>query len=480
MASDRASILTHQNGKKHAEMVLQRDRSKRQETMAQERQELALQQSLRQMEAAAAASAVQDAALFGGGSVVVGRAPPSMATAAPAHYSYGAGPMAPPSMGTNFYGVPPPPPPPPMSFSNPPPPVKNNNTTSQEKKDWHAKKKQREAEKKKKRQEGANSDDDDDDDDDHENSNKRRKIKIEPDMGHYNTTGTAGDSDDSQTWLEGVVFGDILEEEMPIQVWLGSAQATSEAELRLPANARHWMDGVVAAVRPRPSSTTHAGRLVVDVAYLREDKDNGNDVDGADHDEDDAEGEVLKKSVPLQHIRILLGNSAVDDRIPDTLEEARLLAMGGEEIIVKGNDKQVPGAAAEDVTDEATGLSGWSTVKIKRTTVRSEMKEKREAARQQRRKAALLAEQQAKEAEARRMEEAKVSNADDSALGAYDVWSRTADGYKGVDIHGTTQVDVSELGKKLAAGKGNVGFKKTAFASKKKKQNRRTTSADDD
>ena len=154
--------------------------------------------------------------------------------------------------------------------------------------------------------------------------------------------------------------------------------------------------------------------------------------------------------------------------------------MGGEEVIVKGKGKQSSGAASEDMMDEATGLSGWSTVKIKRTTVRSELKEKREATRQLRRRAALRAEQQAKEAEARRMEEAKVSNADDSALGAYDVWSRTADGYKGVDIHQTTQVEVSELGKKLAEGKCNVGFKKTAFASKKKKVNRRTTSADDD
>jgi hypothetical protein len=78
------------------------------------------------------------------------------------------------------------------------------------------------------------------------------------------------------------------------------------------------------------------------------------------------------------------------------------------------------------------------------------------------------------------MEEVKVANADDSALGAYDVWSRSKEGYKGVDIHGEEQIEVHELGKKLSDGKTSVGFKKSSFKAKKKNQNRRTTSADDD
>lgn len=371
----------------------------------------------------------------------------------------------------------------------PPPPPSNETNAKREKKDWEAKKKQREAEKAKKRK--TNGDDSDEDADDSSQRN-HRKIKIAPDEGFYTVPADGiSNSNDTQTWLEGAVFGDILEEDMPVQVWLGSGSpAISDAELRLPENARHWKDGIVAAVRQRPSAEARAGRLVVDVAYLKtttsttkqqqQESSNGGDGDGGQQEEE-TEEEELKKSVPLQHIRILLGNSAVDDRIPDTLEEARLLAMGGEEIIVKKMKKEDPssGNAAEAV-DEATGLSGWSTVKIKRTTIRSELKEEREAARQKRKMAAAKAEQQAKEAEARRMEEAKVSNANDSALGAYDVWSRTSDGYKGVNIHDAANVEVSELGKKLAEGKGKVGFKKSAFKAKKKVQNRRTTSADDD
>jgi hypothetical protein len=108
------------------------------------------------------------------------------------------------------------------------------------------------------------------------------------------------------------------------------------------------------------------------------------------------------------------------------------------------------------------------------------LKEERALLRQKRREAAESAEKVKKETDARKMEEAKVSNADDSALGAYDVWSRTKDGYKGVDIHREAHVDVHEMGKKLSDGKESVGFKKSAFKVKKKKQNRRTTSADDD
>jgi hypothetical protein len=91
----------------------------------------------------------------------------------------------------------------------------------------------------------------------------------------------------------------------------------------------------------------------------------------------------------------------------------------------------------------------------------------------------LEAEKNAKLAEARRMEEAKIANADDSALGAYDIWNRSQEGYKGIKITTSRddKVEVSDVAKKLADGK-NVEFKKTG--KKGKPQNRRTTSADDD
>ena len=204
---------------------------------------------------------------------------------------------------------------------------------------------------------------------------------------------------------------------------------------------------------------------VVDVAYLK----NPVDTD-----------ETLEKSVALSRIRILLGG---DDRIPDTLEEARIMAMGGEEIVEgEATQQSLEQQEQQKEFEEATGLSGWSTVQIKRTTVRQELKEERERKRQQRREAVREAEQQKKQAEIRKMEEAAVANAEDSALGAYDVWSRgDQDGYKGVNIHdeGTNKIDVHDTAKKLSEGKGPVGFKKT-FKKKKGAQNRRKTSADDD
>ena len=72
--------------------------------------------------------------------------------------------------------------------------------------------------------------------------------------------------------------------------------------------------------------------------------------------------ETLVKSIPLDRIRIVLGD-VNDDRIPETLEEARLLAMGGEEVIndskKKSNNNNNNGLTQAEI-DEATGLSGWS------------------------------------------------------------------------------------------------------------------------
>lgn len=408
MGSDKQSILLHENGRKHKENVEKNLQDKRKEKQSKEKNAQLLQQSLQQMEAAARLSAHQDIGLYAGNFVA----------SAPVASSYAS---------TSI-----PPPPPVTSSSSSKSPV--TASSKREKKEWEARKKQRQDEKRK-----ATTDNDAE-----APSAKRLKIKIEPGQGHY----THGDD---RTYLEGIVFGDLLEEDMPIQLWTGPLLA-SGAEKRLLERDMHWKDGLVAAVRQRPSATTHAERLVVDVAYL---------------ESDTADDETLVKSVPLDRIRMRLG---ADDSLPDTLEEARLLAMGGEEKQIKVEDQQV---------DEATGLTSWATVKVKRTTVRQELKEERARLREMRREQALEEERQRKQAEERKMEEAKVANADDSALGAYDVWSRTKDGYKGVDIHAEAKVEVSDMAKKLSDGKEKVGFKKTAFKAKAKKQNRRTTSADD-
>ena len=128
--------------------------------------------------------------------------------------------------------------------------------------------------------------------------------------------------------------------------------------------------------------------------------------------------------------------------------------------------------------DEATGLTGWSTVALKRTTVRQEVKEERGRLREKRKQAIAEKAAKEKEAEGRKMEEAKVANAEDSALGAYDVWG--TGGYKGIDISNTgdSNLTVADLAKSLSTGKTAVAFKKRKELVKNR--SRRTTSADDD
>jgi WW domain-binding protein 4 len=402
MGSDRQSILLHETGKRHKEKTDELLKESRLVKQKHEQTAKFLQQSM----------AKNDIGRFG-----------------------------------SHAGFPPIPAPLPISHVPPPPPMAPVPTTlsKNEKKEWESRKKQRENEKRKRSD--SHSDDD--------NTNKQpKKITIQPNEGYYTVPGSGGSGDDDIVYLEGVVFGDILEEEMPIQLWTGARTANS-AEKQLVERTMLWKDALVAALRRRSSSKTHEDRMVVDVAYLA--------------CPDDAD-ETLETSVSLNRIRIRLG---ADASIPETLEEARILAMGGEEIEFEIDQDQ-------QTIDEATGLTSWSTVRVKRTTIRQEIKEERARLREKRRQSALEAETLHKRLEERKMEEAKVANADDSALGAYDVWSRTKDGYKGVNIHADVKVDIHETGKKLSEGQEKVSFKKTAFKRGKVKQSRRTTSAEDD
>ena len=95
-------------------------------------------------------------------------------------------------------------------------------------------------------------------------------------------------------------FGDILEEDMPIQLWTGIPDYTDN-EMRLPQHHNHWKDALVAAIRQQQS---HG--MVLDVAYLFDD------------DDDD---EQLKKSMALRHVRLLLGNPH-ESRSQESLPEA--------------------------------------------------------------------------------------------------------------------------------------------------------------
>jgi WW domain-binding protein 4 len=424
MGSDRQSILLHENGKKHREKVEEQMKEKRKSQQKEEAKSKALQNSLAQMEAAARSSLAEDLRHFDGPSLY----------AAPL-------PVAVPSFTTSF--VPPPPPPPTL------PPSQGNSKL--EMKEWQARKKQRidEATKPK---EGDQEDDD--------QIIVQKKRKLAPDEGYY----TQISADDKEvTYLEGHVFGDMLEEEMPIQLWQGSAQATP-AELRLPAYASLWKPALVVALQ-RKKEDGSVSLKAVDVAFLASPEDTE---------------ETIQKSIPLTQIRIVLDGNQ-DERIPDTVEEARILAgYDGEEDFAESEQAEI---------DEATGLSSWTTVHIKRTTARKELQEERARLREQRRVAAIEQAREEKRKEERRMEEAAVQSAGDSALGAYDIWNRgEKDGYKGVNIHGDidgnkgSTLSVHDLvAKKISDGKP-VEFQKKAsgFNAKKKKQNIRRTSADDD
>jgi len=331
---------------------------------------------------------------------------------------------------------------------------------------------------------------------------KQRTVrKLADDEGHYVLNTSDGTS---STYLEGKVYAPILEEDVPIQIWTGettaSEMASVEREMRRLDRQHLWKMGLVVRVRKRekggkdtghgdggksgsveeslnggekdatasPPEAKDGGHIMVDVAYLRNPTD---------------ENETIEKAVEPYRIRLLLGS---DEMIPSTIEEARLDLMGGEEII---NDADVSsGAAAAPAIDENTGLATWGTVQVRKVSANRQIKEERARARAKRREEAERARQQERQEQERKMEEAKVANADDSALGSYDVWSGGKAGYKGVDIARSDKVDVADTAKSLAKGKGGVAFKKrksgggggSAFKNAKKKANRRVTSADDD
>jgi WW domain-binding protein 4 len=431
MGSDRQSILLHENGKKHREKVEEKMKEKRKSQQQEEAKSKALQNSLAQMEAAARSSLAQDLRHFAGPSLY------------PAPI-----PVAVPSFATSFAPPPPPPPLPPLLTQPPPPPSRGNSKL--EMKEWQARKKQR-IDEKAKPKEGDQEDDD---------QIVQRKRKLAPNEGYY--TQTSAD-DKEVTYLEGHVFGDMLEEEMPIQLWQGSAQATP-AEQRLPAYASLWKPALIVALQ-RKKEDGLVSLKAVDVAFLASPEDIE---------------ETIQKSVPLTQIRIILDGNQ-DERIPDTVEEARILAgYDGEEDFAGSEQAEI---------DEATGLSSWTTIHIKRTTVRKELQEERARLREQRRLAAVEQAHEEKRKEERLMEEAAVQSAGDSALGAYDIWNRgEKDGYKGVNIHGDidgnkeSTLSVHDLvAKKISDGKPVEFQKKTSgFNAKKKKQNIRRTSADDD
>ncbi|KAL3943950.1 MAG: hypothetical protein SGBAC_001984 [Bacillariaceae sp.] len=382
MDNNRASIMTHENGRKHKEAVANGLEQKRRDRMKEDHDAKILQSSLQMMEQAALKSHMRhDTAQLVN----------NLSAARPTNDE--------------------------RQSSHRPTPVPAPRCTSKKgKEDWNSRKRQRFEQKQK------------DGNTEPEQVLPQRK-NINGNEGSYKL--------DDNTYLEGHTYSEILEEDMPIEIWTGPI--ASLGEKRLIDRQAHWKKGIITTVRK------NATKIKVHVAYLRS---------------PESSEETTELNVAVDRIRVLLGS---DDKIPDTLEEARLLAMGGEEINIEPKSKEI---VAE------TGFSSWSTVAIKRSTVRHEHREERDRLRQERKRVALEKEAQEKEAEGRRMEAAKVANADDSALGAFDALG-TGD-YRGVEIHQEAEVTLEDTAKRLATG--SVAFKK-----KKKKMTKRSirqTSAD--
>ena len=230
-----------------------------------------------------------------------------------------------------------------------------------------------------------------------------------------------------------------------------------------------WKNGIILKVQQdRASSsdkeTNEDASIKCHVSYLNDIKD---------------DDETIEKRVEACRLRLILGS---DKFTPTTIEEARLALMGGEEVTALNNP-----LTAE--IDENTGLSSWTVSSVRKTTVNCELKQERSRSRAKKREEEEKEANKVKEAEGRRMEDARYENADDSALGAYDVWSTSGkSGYKGVQINANAKLEVSETAKSLSLGRTNIKFKKRGSNNKensmrkkvRKQHSRRTTSTEDD
>ena len=253
-----------------------------------------------------------------------------------------------------------------------------------------------------------------------------------------------------------------MDKDMPVQIWSGSMTTTTDYRKSKEA-LKMWKFGIIVQVYKEDTENGDSVVNLCDVSYI------------ANPDDED---ETVEKSVTGERLRLILGS---DDIIPSSIEEARLALKGGEEIISYSNDDKCKNL----VVDENTGLSSWGTVEVKKITVSQQVKNERERLRAKKAEEYQKEKQTLREVEERKMEEAKYANADDSALGAYDVWTGGKSGYKGVQIQDdNSKLNVSEMAKSLSKGQTkNITFKKKKSLfnkAKNKKKNRRTSLSDDD
>lgn len=473
MDSLASSIRLHENGKKHQDNVKKQSTDKVKAAQQEEKQRKRLQAALKVMETGAAeSSARQDAGYYEYTTIAppVTTSIPSVASVVPSSQPESTGRTA----------------------------VQSNKNKKKELKEWENRKRQRRieeaaAEKRRKSNEDKLSSDDKEDDGPlvhRQNSTtteqgfytvtknviadatfakqeidkalskisiqlgvKPKATQKQPDKAISSWKNTLPSNPITVTYLEGSVFGNMLEPDFPIELWVGPADSTP-AERRLPQHDCHWTTGLVTRIQRKAGT--------VSVAFLSS---------------PEAEEESIENDVPVSRIRIAVGRDHSGFQ-PETIDEARILA--GIDVATVGSSVEEQKAAIDD----ATGLASWTTVEVKRTTARKEQQEERAREREARRQKARQEEVEVKRAEERRREEAAVTNAaDDSALGA--LWNSKGTGYRGIDLQlgdGHQQGDSIVIESKALADGRSVGFsKKKANAFKaKKKQNVRRTSADDD
>ena len=468
MGSDRQSILLHENGRGHREATERAAEARREEKREAERREGSMRDTMGRIEEEARRAMAMDAEagkLYGGRASVPFLCPPAPPVPAP---------------------VPPPPPPPKPKAAGTarPPPGEGGGGGGGggDRSSWQDRRAKR-----------LRTDDGDAAAADAAPAGSARFGRHRlppPGEGHYTLEGGGGAGG---IYLEARVYWLLLEAEVPVQIWTGDGG-------RLPdRRGADWKTGIVVRVRrgaelrpsppSRPSgrggfidvgisggeSDLSSSEVAVDVAYLRPPGQEGDD-----------DQEVVERSVALDRLRLLLGS---DPMLPGTVEEARLELLGGEELVEVGADGGAGTSGTGAEIDENTGLPKFQAVSVRRVTANRAVREERSREALRRKEDEGRAAERRREAEGRRMEEAKVADADDSALGSYDVWNGGRAGYRGVDILSVeAKMDVADTARSLAGEGGQTGAKKAGassmFKKKKKKagkkQNRRVTSADDD
>jgi len=465
MGSDRASILTHENGKKHKANLEESLKRKRQDKAREEKQQAALEKHMAMIEREATQAhwtdlssgsfQSQSGGVGGGVGNRYGAEPMNMVSA------LGGDPTA--VIGNRRSCVP-------VSVSSQGQPVEKNESCKGRGREKDGSEKKAELNSwKNKKERRKNDDNDENANDTTERSNfstdgKVGLKKISNDEGHYEIDGVTyleGKSTRLCTQqtericlyllLEGEIFGNIIREGTAVELWIGSSE--KRGVKMLSENIPLWKAGLVLKVY---KDAKDIEKLSFDVAYLR--------------DPSDKEETVESKAV-CSRLRLALGRG---DGVPSSLEEARLIRQGGESIEQFKMEIEI---------DDKTGFSTWNTVSVRKATVQHEESKERAREWAKRREEAQKEEDTRKEAEVRRMEEAKNANADDSALGAYDVWN-SGSGYKGVDISKEMKLNSSDTAKSLADG-AKVAFKKRISSNgnssnnvKKKKFRRKTQDVD--